>query len=52
MSAINFADLIRHVGHEVEVVTYGDKDYTANVSAECMDCSEVLIGFDREVQHD
>lgn len=46
MSAQSFADLVEHVGHEVEVVTYG-ADTPLNVAIECVDCYEVLLDFDK-----
>lgn len=39
-----FEELRSHVGHKVEVVTYGRP--VANVAAECLDCCVVLIDFD------
>ena len=44
MSAYNFQTLLGHVGHNVEVVTYGNP--AVNVSIECMDCNEVLLSYD------
>lgn len=44
MSALNFDELKTHVGHEVNVVTYG----STNVAIECEDCSEILVDFDAE----
>lgn len=43
MSALDYKDLSRHVGHNVQCVQYGKQ----NVSVECEDCSEVLFDFDR-----
>ena len=40
-----YEDLIRHTGHQVEIVTYGNLD---NVAIECLDCYEVLIDYDKE----
>lgn len=34
---------IKHVGHDVEIVTYGDD---ANVSLECNDCGCVICDSD------
>ena len=48
MSATDYNDLSRHIGHKVEVVTYAD----TNVAIECEECSEVLLDFDREVACD
>lgn len=45
MSISNYLDLLSHVGHEIECVTYGGG---ANVALECIDCNEVLIDFDEE----
>lgn len=50
MSVSSFKDLKHHVGHEVEVVTYGDPP--VNVAIECLDCNEVLLDFDREEDDD
>jgi len=44
MSVNSFEELEEHVGHHVEVVTYG---VDANVAIECEDCGEVLLDFDR-----
>jgi formylmethanofuran dehydrogenase subunit E len=44
MSATDYADLSRHIGHQVEVVAYAD----INVAIECEECNEVLMDFDRE----
>jgi len=46
MSATDFADLSRHIGHKVEVVTYAE----VNVAIECEDCSEVLLDFDKNCE--
>lgn len=40
------ADLLRHVGHTIECVTYGPHGSPANVAVECEDCCEVIIDFD------
>lgn len=47
MAAHSFSDLMEHVGHNVEVVTYG-KDSPLNVAVECEDCYEVLLDFDKD----
>jgi hypothetical protein len=46
MSATDYNDLSRHIGHDVVVVTYAD----TNVAIECEECSEVLLDFDKEVE--
>jgi hypothetical protein len=41
---------LQHVGHEVEVVTYGlPGEKPVNVSIECVDCSTVLTDEELEV---
>ena len=46
MSVSNFKELLAHVGHNIECVTYGNNDDIVNVSLECVDCDEVLLDFD------
>jgi len=41
---MDYATLIKHAGHEVDIATYAD----INVSLECIDCYEVIIDFDKE----
>jgi hypothetical protein len=43
MSATDYNDLSRHIGHDVEVVSYAD----TNVAIECQECYEVLLDFDK-----
>jgi hypothetical protein len=53
MTAINYEDLKRHIGHKIVVVAYAedeDNDYIQNVSCECETCNEVLMDFDRNKQ--
>lgn len=45
MGVHNFEDLIRHFGHELECVTYGEPP--ENVAIECITCGEVLVDYDR-----
>lgn len=35
--------LLRHRGHNVSIVSYGDQDDPMNVSLECEDCGMVLL---------
>ncbi len=35
--------LKNHVGHQVEIVTYGDKDDSSDVCLECLDCNEIIL---------
>lgn len=46
MSVTTFEDLLDHVGHEFECVTYGEEP--VNVALECVTCGEVMIDFDKE----
>lgn len=49
MSVINFKELKRHIGHDIECVYYGEsKEEAQNVAIECNDCNEVLMDFDNE----
>ncbi len=47
MSAFNYEQLLRHVGHNVVCIAYGKKDDPVNVAVECEDCMEVLLDYDR-----
>jgi len=47
MSAINYNDLKRHIGHKIVVVSYGENQ--ENISIECETCNEVLLDYDSEV---
>lgn len=40
------ADLLRHVGHDVEIVTYGSNGSVWDVALECLTCGEVITDFD------
>jgi len=35
--------LENHVGHNVEIVAYGDKSDPQDVCLECVDCNEVIL---------
>lgn len=35
--------LKKHVGHKVNIVSYGSADDPANISLECEDCGEVIL---------
>ncbi len=45
MSAFNYDELKRHVGHKIVCVTYGEGQ---NVAIECEDCNEVLLDYDKD----
>jgi hypothetical protein len=47
MSASTYEELVTHVGHEIECVTYGKAEDIWNVAIECLDCAEVLLDFER-----
>lgn len=46
MSVDNYAELVAHVGHDIDVVTYSGE----NAAVECNDCALVLVDFDRELE--
>lgn len=46
MGASTYHELASHVGHTIECVYYGAK--FENVALECVDCSTVLLDFDKE----
>ena len=35
--------LKEHIGHNVEIVYYGDKDSPVDICLECTDCNEVIL---------
>ena len=39
----NYAEIMAHYGHKLEVANYADR----NASIECVDCSQVLIDYDK-----
>lgn len=43
MNMILWNELKKHIGHDVEIVYYGDKDNPENISLECNDCGEVIL---------
>ena len=46
MNRNEYEELSWHVGHNVEVVSYGRNGTSYNVSLECNDCGMVLLSFD------
>ena len=54
MSARDFDDLKRHIGHKIVCVGYGFKGQKpfVNVAVECKTCNEVLLDFDKEIRKD
>jgi len=45
MSVQNYTDLRGHLGHQIQVATYGGN---RNVAIECATCFEVLLDYDNE----
>lgn len=48
MEDFNYDELLwdilkAHIGHDVHIVAYGDKDDPANISLECDDCNEIIL---------
>ena len=41
-----YEKIARHIGHNIEVASYGDPK--VNVAVECMDCYEVIVDADNE----
>ena len=41
-----FKDMLQHVGHKLQCVTYGTLGKVWNVAIECEDCGEVLVDQD------
>ncbi len=55
MGVHNFDELMKHVNHDIRVVTYGGPGILTadNVAVECVTCNEVLFDFDKtEVFYD
>ena len=46
MGVTSFEELMNHLGHDIEIVMYGNPPI--NVAIECLTCNEVLIDFDKE----
>ena len=42
---MDYETLLEHVGHKIEVVTYGE--LFLNVAIECETCNQVLLSFDK-----
>ena len=49
MSVNNYKDLLEHLGHDFECVSYTspDQDFPDNVTLECITCGEVIITYDK-----
>ena len=44
-SLMYYEKIVPHIGHKIEVATYGDP--IVNVSVECVDCYEVIVDGDK-----
>ena len=43
-----YEKIARHIGHTIEVASYGNLLRPVNVAVECMDCHEVIVDADNE----
>ena len=43
MDKILWNELLKHRGHNVNIVSYGDWDEPDDVCLECEDCNEVIL---------
>lgn len=51
MSAWNYTELRRHIGHHIVCVGYGNpEENPANVAVECEDCNEVILDYDDDTE--
>lgn len=48
MSAFNFETLLAHVGHKIEVISYGKGEVVFIVAIACESCNEILLEYDNE----
>lgn len=46
MAVQKYSELLEHVGHEIEVATYGPSENVFNVAIECSTCGEVLMDYE------
>ena len=40
----NYDKVLSHLGHEIEVASYGDNE---NVAIECLTCMEVIVDYNQ-----
>jgi hypothetical protein len=45
---LDWRKAIEHVGHEIEIATYGPADEVWNVAIECMTCGTVIVDEDTD----
>ena len=50
LQVLMYEKIARHIGHNIEVATYGDP--IVNVAVECMDCHEVIVDADSCCDHE
>lgn len=43
-----FDKILKHMGHPIECVYYGESDCPANVAVECLLCNEVIVDCDAD----
>lgn len=51
MSVNSYDELINHMGHNIQCVSYGDWRNPDNVAVECHDCHVVIVDFDHPATH-
>jgi hypothetical protein len=44
---MNYTELMAHLGHQIELANYANE----NVAIECLECSEVLLDYDKELDN-
>jgi len=52
MSLNSFDDLMNHVGHKMECVSYGCNDDPDSISIECLSCGSVLADFNNPAREE
>ena len=40
--------LLEHLGHEVDIITYGQEAHIQDVTLECLDCCVVILSSETE----
>jgi hypothetical protein len=44
---MTYTELMAHFGHRIELANYANE----NVAIECLECSEVLLDYDKELDN-
>lgn len=50
MGVYSFDELLKHVGHKIVCVAYGEgrnPEQTINVAIECETCNEIIVDYDK-----